>query len=116
MVVSLADWGARKAIQFEIKSNSSFHESVYGLQSKNIWRNLMNPGRFVTGSVHYIHLADPSQEVKSSCDEPRITTPSSVHYIHLADPSEECTDNSDEPRIEMLEHPFIILSDKSADN
>ncbi len=36
----------------------------------------MNPMKFATDSVHYIHLADPSEESEGNCDEPKITTQS----------------------------------------
>ena len=29
----------------------------------------MNPGKFETGSVHYMHLADPSEESVGNCEE-----------------------------------------------
>ena len=34
----------------------------------------MNPGKFTTDSVHYMHLADPSEEGMGDCEEPKITT------------------------------------------
>ncbi len=34
----------------------------------------MNPTKYATGSVHYIHLADPSEEGIDNCEEPKITT------------------------------------------
>ena len=34
----------------------------------------MIPNTFATGSVHYIHLADPSEEGTGNCEEPGITT------------------------------------------
>ncbi len=34
----------------------------------------MNPRKYSTDSVHYIHLADPSEEGVGNCEEPRITT------------------------------------------
>lgn len=34
----------------------------------------MNPRKFTTDSVHYMHLADPSEEDMGDCEEPKITT------------------------------------------
>ena len=34
----------------------------------------MNARNFVTGSVHYIHLADPSEEGIANWEDPKITT------------------------------------------
>ena len=34
----------------------------------------MNPRKFATDSVHYIHLADPSEEGMGDFEEPKITT------------------------------------------
>ena len=34
----------------------------------------MNPRKFTTDSVHYMHLADPSEEGMGDCEEPKITT------------------------------------------
>ncbi len=34
----------------------------------------MNPRKFATDSVHYIHLADPSEEGMGNCENSRITT------------------------------------------
>ena len=34
----------------------------------------MNPRKFATDSVHYMHLADPSEEGMGDCEEPKITT------------------------------------------
>ena len=35
---------------------------------------LMNLMKFETGSFHYMHLADPSEEGIGNCEEPKITT------------------------------------------
>ncbi len=32
----------------------------------------MNPRKFATDSVHYMHLADPSEEGIDNCEEPKI--------------------------------------------
>ncbi len=34
----------------------------------------MNPTKYATGSVHYMHLADSSEEGIGNYEEPRITT------------------------------------------
>ena len=36
----------------------------------------MNPRKYTTDSVHYMHLADPSEEGEGNCEEPKITTQS----------------------------------------